>query len=210
VTDPDEFRRILAATEGAPAVGLDTETTGLDPPIDRVRTVQIATADAAWVVDAWAVGDLAPLRAWLAARARAGRGTIAHNAKFNLSMLRAALGGAPLAEVAVSDPMLWSQLLACGLPVDGGHGLAAVARRWLGVARPKEDQRGDWSGALRPEQVGLRRPRRLDAGAAGPGAVARRRGTQGDRRGGPGAGRGAGGRLRAPPCQTTHFEPRAV
>ena len=128
-------------------------TTGLAPPIDRVRTVQIATTDAAWVVDAWAVGDLAPLRPWLAARARAGRRTIARNAQFDLSMLHAALGGATLAEVAVSDPMLWSQLLACGLPVEGGHGLAAVARRWLGIALPKEEQCGDWSGALRPEQV---------------------------------------------------------
>ena len=83
VTDPDDFRRVLAATVAAPAVGLDTETTGLDPQIDRVRTVQIASPDAAWVVDAWAVGDIAALRAWLAARARAGRRTTAHNAKFD-------------------------------------------------------------------------------------------------------------------------------
>lgn len=153
VTDAEEFRRVLAATEGAPVVGLDTETTGLDPHVDRVRTIQLATGDAAWVVDAWEVRDIGALRDWLAARARAGLRTVAHNAKFDLSMLRAALGGAPLAEVAVSDPMLWSQLLACGLPVDGGHGLAAVVKRWLGVELPKEEQKGDWTGPLRPEQV---------------------------------------------------------
>ena len=153
MADADEFRRLLAATEGAPVVGLDTETTGLDPHADRVRTVQIATGEAAWVVDTWAVRDVAPLREWLAARARAGLRTVAHNAKFDLSMLRAALGGAPLAEVAVSDPMLWSQLLAYGLPVDGGHGLAAVAKRWLGIDLPKDEQKGDWTGTLRPEQV---------------------------------------------------------
>lgn len=154
VTDPAEFRRLLAATEGAPVVGLDTETTGLDPHVDRVRTIQIATGGAAWVVDAWAVQEIAPLREWLAARARAGHRTVAHNAKFDLSMLRAALGGDPLAEVAVSDPMLWSQLLACGLRVEEGHGLAAVAQRWLGIDLPKEEQKGDWgAGDLRPEQV---------------------------------------------------------
>ena len=154
VADADEFRRLLAATEGAPVVGLDTETTGLDPHADRVRTVQIATGEAAWVVDTWAVRDVGPLRGWLAARARAGLRTVAHNVKFDLSMLRAALGGAPLAELAVSDPMLWSQLLACGLPTDGGHGLAAVAQRWLGIDLPKEEQKGDWgTGGLRPEQV---------------------------------------------------------
>ena len=152
VTDAEEFRRLLAATEGAPVAGLDTETTGLDPHTDRVRTVQIATGEAAWVVDTWAMHDVAPLREWLAARARAGLRTVAHNVKFDLSMLRAVLGGAPLAEVAVSDPMLWSQLLACGLPVDGGHGLAAVAKRWLGIDLPKDEQKGDWTGPLRPEQ----------------------------------------------------------
>ena len=153
VAGAGEFRRLLAATEAEPVVGLDTETTGLDPHADRVRTVQIATGEAAWVVDTWAARDIGPMREWLAARARAGLRTVAHNAKFDLSMLRGALGGAPLVEVAVSDPMLWSQLLACGLPVEGGHGLAAVAKRWLGIDLPKEEQKGDWTGTLRPEQV---------------------------------------------------------
>ena len=153
MTDAEGFRRLLAATEGAPVVGLDTETTGLDPHADRVRSVQIATGDAAWVVDTWAVRDIGPLREWLAARAKDGRRTVAHNVKFDLFMLRAALGGAPLADVAVSDPMLWSQLLACGLPVESGHGLAAVAHRWLGIDLPKDEQKGDWTGTLRPEQV---------------------------------------------------------
>ncbi len=153
VTDAGAFRRLLAETEGARVAGLDTETTGLDPHLDRLRTVQIATDDTVWVVDAWAVRDLAPLRLWLAARARGGRRTVVHHGKFDLKVLRAALGGEPLEEVAVNDVMLWSQVLACGLPEAGGHGLAAVARRWLGVDLPKDEQRGDWTGQLRPEQV---------------------------------------------------------
>ena len=159
VVDAEGFRRVLAATERVPVVGIDTETTGLDPHTDRVRTIQFAMGDAAWVVDAWKVQngaplrDVAPVRQWLAIRARRGLRTVAHNAKFDLSMLRAALGGAPLAEVAVSDPMLWSQLLACGLPVEGGHGLSAVAQRWLEIELPKQERKGDWTGELRPEQV---------------------------------------------------------
>ncbi len=153
VTDADAFRRVLALTEAVPVVGLDTETTGLDPHADRVRTVQLATADAAWVVDAWAVGSLQPLGDWLGTRAAAGRRTALHNAKFDLRMLRGALGGAPLPAVAVSDLMLWSTLLACGLPEPGGHGLAAVAERWLGVDLPKEERLRGWGGPLRPEQV---------------------------------------------------------
>jgi DNA polymerase-1 len=149
----DEFRRVLAETESAPLVGLDTETTGLDPHRDRLRTVQLATAEAAWVVDVPAAGDLGPLSSWLAARAAAGRATALHSARFDLQMLRAALGGAPLQAVACNDLLLWSLVLGCGLPEEGGHGLSALAARWLGLALPKEERRGDWSGPLRPAQV---------------------------------------------------------
>ncbi len=153
VADAEAFGRTLAATESLPVVGLDTETTGLDPHVDRVRTVQIATADRAWVVDARAVGSLALLRPWLAARAAGRRRTVVYNGKFDLKMLRAALGGQALHELAISDLMLWSILLACGLPTPGGHGLAAAAARWLGIDLPKQERRGDWTGRLRAEQV---------------------------------------------------------
>lgn len=151
------LRRVLAQTEAAPAVGLDTETTGLDPYLHRVRTLQLALPDRVWVVDAFS-SDLAPLRPWLAARAAAGRRTLLHNAKFDLKMLRAATGGAPLRPVAVSDLWLWSLVLGCGLPprageAPPGHGLAALAARHLGLALPKGERSADWSGALRPEQV---------------------------------------------------------
>jgi len=119
VADAAAFRRLLAATEAAPAVGLDTETTGLDPHTDRLRTLQLATPGHAWVVDAFAVSDLGPLRTWLAARAASGRRTLLHNAKFDLKMLRAATGGAALHPVAVSDLLLWSLILGCGLPERG-------------------------------------------------------------------------------------------
>lgn len=153
VTTAEAFRRLLAESEGEPLAGLDTETTGLDPHGDRLRTIQIATANRVAVVDCAAVGSLAPLRAWLSARAATGATTVLHNAKFDLKMLRAALGGAPLHPVAVSDLLLGSLVLSCGLPQEGGHGLAALAGRWLGVALPKQERLGDWSGPLRPEQV---------------------------------------------------------
>lgn len=155
VSDVDAFRRVLAETEAAPEVGVDTETTGLDPHLDRLRTVQIAVAGRVWVVDAAAVGDLRPLRRWLAARAAAPRRTYLHNAKFDLKMMRAALGGAPVHPVAVRDLYLWSLVQACGLPAPGGHGLAALAARWLAVDLPKDERLGDWGrrGPLSPAQI---------------------------------------------------------
>lgn len=153
VADADRFRQVLAETEAAPLVGLDTETTGLDPHGDRLRTLQIAAPSSVYVVDVQVVGDLTPVRDWLAARARAGRRTALHNGQFDLRFLRAATGGAPLDPVTVEDTMLRSQVLACGLPVDGGHSLAAVSARWLGLELPKQERHGDWTGPLTPEQV---------------------------------------------------------
>lgn len=153
VTDAEAFARVLADTERDPVVGVDTETTGLDPHLDRLRTVQVANGARAWVVDVWAVPDLAPLRAWLAARAAAGRATVLHNAKFDLKMLRATLGGRPLEALAVEDLLLTSLVMACGLPQEGGHSLSALADRWLALGLPKAERLTDWSGALRDEQV---------------------------------------------------------
>lgn len=144
---------LLCRTEAEPLVGLDTETTGLDPHRDRLRTLQIATVTDAWVIDTWAVGELEPVRRWLAARAVAGHRTLLHNAKFDINMLRAAAGGAPIHPLAISDLLLWSLLLGCGRPVPGGHGLAAVADRWLSLSLAKDQQRADWTGPLTAEQV---------------------------------------------------------
>jgi len=175
VADREAFARLLAETEAAPVVGLDTETTGLDAHADRLRTIQLATPERIRVVDAWACGA-SLLRPWLAARARAGRRTLVHNGKFDLEMIRAATGGAPLEPVSVCDVMLWSLLLCCGLPEEGGHALAALALRWLGLDLPKEQRLAGWAGPLSPEQVRyagrdawilLPLARALEEGAAG-------------------------------------------
>ncbi len=64
---------LAAAAEGVRAwsgpVGVDTETTGLDPARDRVRLVQIAAGDETFVIDLFAFSEpataLAPLFAAL-------------------------------------------------------------------------------------------------------------------------------------------------
>jgi DNA polymerase I len=56
--DPYRTRKIL---------GIDTETTGLDPHQDQVRLVQIATAGMpTLVIDLWKVGEIHALKTLLA------------------------------------------------------------------------------------------------------------------------------------------------
>lgn len=128
----------VAALVGRPAVGLDSETTGLDPRVDRLRLVQIGLPDRAYVVDTWQVGDLSPLARLLADPAVR---KVGQNLKFDLGFWRQR---GMVEAAALYDTMLASQLLSCG--EDGAtHNLAALARRHLALALDKREQRSDWS-----------------------------------------------------------------
>ena len=70
----DELRRAIESISSQPVVGLDTETTELDPFTSRLRLIQLATPDRVFIVDfdAFVEGAadsdaLAPLRRLLAA-----------------------------------------------------------------------------------------------------------------------------------------------
>jgi ribonuclease D len=84
----DELRNAIETIEKQLVVGLDTETTDLDPYTSRLRLVQLATPDRVYIVDfdRFSDGDtrgsdaLAPLRRLLAAPRPI---KIAHNAKFD-------------------------------------------------------------------------------------------------------------------------------
>ena len=85
----DELRQTVALLTTHAVVGLDTETTELDPYYGRLRLIQLATPSVVYVidVDAFRNGDpkksevLAPLRDLLAAPRPI---KILHNAKFEI------------------------------------------------------------------------------------------------------------------------------
>src|SRR5918998_5161193 len=107
VTDPDELPGIARTLAGAEAIGADIETTDLSPRDGKVRLLQLATPDETFVVDAFAVRDLSPLRGAL----EDGPVKIFHNAKFDLAFLQEEHG---ISVSPVFDTMLAAQLL------DGG------------------------------------------------------------------------------------------
>src|SRR5436190_1493769 len=51
VTEPAALTQLLPQLQAAPRLGVDTETTGLDPLTDRLRLLQLAMADRVIVVD---------------------------------------------------------------------------------------------------------------------------------------------------------------
>jgi DNA polymerase-1 len=147
VTHAADLPRVATAIAASALVGLDIETTGLDPRCDRVRLLSLCcdTTDggaATYVVDCFAV-DPAPLWAALASVTVVG-----HNLLFDLQFL-ARLGFEP---GACRDTLLESQVLHAG---ERGlrHALAACCERELGEAVSKEEQASDWSGELTATQL---------------------------------------------------------
>src|SRR5262249_24915296 len=143
VGDVAAMGQVAESLREFPIVGLDLETTGLDPRRDRVRLLSQATPTTPWLVDCFAV-DPSPLFDALAACP-----LVAHNAAFDLGMLWK-LGFRP---GRVADTMVLSQLLYGTRQPRGFHTLAACVERELSRPLPKGLQSSDWSGDLSPEQL---------------------------------------------------------
>ena len=149
-------RRIneIAASDGI--IGVDTETTGLDPLVNQVRLVQVGTKDFALIVDLdgwraegeravpWDAPGLSELRALLEGNKR----KVLQNAAFDLNFLRGeniVLGG------ALFDTMIAAKIINNG--TGAKNDLGSLVDRVLKLQLPKELQKADWSGEISQEMV---------------------------------------------------------
>jgi DNA polymerase I-like protein with 3'-5' exonuclease and polymerase domains len=139
--EPSCLQTVRAALDESVLVGVDLETTGLDPRADRVRLLSLATDRGTYLIECFAV-DPAPLFEQLAERE-----LVFHNGAFDLSFLTR-VGFVP---GVVHDTMLRSQLLAAG--TNERHTLATCVQRELRRSLDKTEQRSDWSGALTAAQL---------------------------------------------------------
>jgi DNA polymerase-1 len=145
VTDAGELSGVAEALADAEAIGADIETTDLSPRDGKTRLLQLATPDETFVVDAFAVRDLSPLRDVL----EGGPVKAFHNSKFDYQFLLAEHG---ISLSPIFDTMLAAQLLDGG-EYGASYALEAVAERYLDEAVDKSEQRADWSGELSRAQL---------------------------------------------------------
>ena len=154
ITTADELRKAIANLEAQPVVGLDTETTELDPYTSRLRLIQLATPDLVYIIDfdKFADGDtrkseaLEPLRRLLAAPRPI---KIAHNAKFDAKFLKHNLG---IDLGGLFDTLLASQLVGAG-DIEERHGLETVAERYLNELVDKSERLSNWNLELTQAQL---------------------------------------------------------
>ena len=150
----DELRKAVETIEKQPVVGLDTETTDLDPYTSRLRLIQLAIPDRVYLVDfdRFSDGDtrrsdaLAPLRRLLAAPRPI---KIAHNAKFDAKFIKHNLG---VDLGGLFDTLLASQLVGAG-DIEERHGLETVAGRYLNELVDKSERLSNWDLELTTAQL---------------------------------------------------------
>jgi DNA polymerase I-like protein with 3'-5' exonuclease and polymerase domains len=138
----------------AKLVGVDTETTGLDPHKHRVRLVQVATSWSVLIVDLdgfrrdgrraveWSAQGLRSLREVLAGSKK----KVLQNAAFDLNFLRGegvVLGG------PIFDTMVAAKIINNGSSCK--NDLGSIVKRIFSVELPKELQKADWSGIISQE-----------------------------------------------------------
>jgi len=150
----DELRKAIETLTSQPVVGLDTETTDLDPYTSRLRLIQLATPDRVYIIDfdRFAGNDtrkneaLEPLRRLLAAPRPI---KIAHNAKFDAKFIKHNLG---VDLGGLFDTLLASQLVGAG-DIEERHGLETVAERYLNELVDKSERLSNWNFELTEAQL---------------------------------------------------------
>jgi DNA polymerase-1 len=143
ISTPAELAAALPQLLAQPLIGIDCESTGLDPLSNLLRSVQLATPSGVVIVDAFTcpLDLLTPLFT-------TERVLLFHNAKFDLQLLIVA--GMPWPKAKIFDTLLATQLLDAG--IKRGHKLQDLVARYLQQALPKELQTSAWGGELSPEQ----------------------------------------------------------
>jgi len=154
VTTAEELRRAVDELLHKHAVGLDTETTELDPYLGRLRLIQLASPDGVYIVDLNRFADadlksgaeMEPLRQLLTAPRPI---KIAHNAKFDAKFIKHNLG---VDIVGIFDTLLASQIVSAG-GLEDRHGLNAIAERYLNEAVDKSERLSNWEFELSESQL---------------------------------------------------------
>ncbi|MBL8195938.1 MAG: hypothetical protein JNM06_19250 [Blastocatellia bacterium] len=142
-----ELKLALEILRQSEAIGLDTETTGLDPYTSKLRLIQLSNTKQAFIIDLFKTPTLAQeLKGLFLAETPI---KVLHNAKFDLKMIKHHLG---LTIKSIFDTMLASKLISGGREGQS-HSLAQTALRFLNIGVDKTEQTSNWAENLSESQI---------------------------------------------------------
>ncbi|MBD2395967.1 bifunctional 3'-5' exonuclease/DNA polymerase [Cyanobacterium aponinum FACHB-4101] len=136
IENDEDLKASIATLKDERVLGIDTETTGLNPHCDKLRLIQIASENnPTLVIDAFKcnVKLLQPLLINEAVK-------VFHNAKFDIQFLMSE--GLEVSQT-IFDTQLASQLLTAGKS-NVRHSLKAIASEYLGIELDKGEQLSDF------------------------------------------------------------------
>ena len=139
IEDDKELEREIALIKDEDILGIDTETTGLDPHTSKVRLIQIATRNQQTIIiDCFKCNPklIQPLLLNDAIK-------VFHNAKFDLQFLFKV--GLEVNQ-KIFDTMLGYQLITAGNN-NIKASLKVVSEKLLGIEVSKDEQKSDWSNS---------------------------------------------------------------
>ncbi|MCM0647170.1 bifunctional 3'-5' exonuclease/DNA polymerase [Clostridium swellfunianum] len=147
--DKDEgLEEALNIISGSKILGVDTETTGLEPITNKIRLLQIAAVDKpVLVIDMFLISEAAKEK--LKGIFNTDSVKVFQNAKFDLKFL---MNNGFEIKGPVFDTMLAAQLINDGTGPRSA-GLESLVSYYLGLKLPKEEQKSDFSGSLREAQI---------------------------------------------------------
>lgn len=152
ITKAEDFTQVASRVLNAAEVAIDLETTGLNPRRDRIRLVSLYTpgGEDAFVLDLFAlVSETEALRDFFITLLTSERIIkMGHNLSFDLGFLQHHFGIEGVHRVYCT--LLGSQILEALYLHEGfvRHGLADVARRFIGADISKDEQKSDWSAPV--------------------------------------------------------------
>jgi DNA polymerase I len=147
VTNYFELQKYSQHLQMSKVLGIDTETTGLDPLHDKIRLMQVAMGGYPVIIfDMWKIDQ--PTQAFLRELMAGKAIKVFQNAKFDMKFLERA--GLPVAG-RIFDTYIAGHLLRQKTRLTR-FGLDTLAQHYLGVELPKDHQTSNWSDHLSAEQ----------------------------------------------------------
>lgn len=148
IDNDEKLNEALMLINESKILGVDTETTGLDPIIDKIRLLQIAAQNkSVLVIDMFLLSEEGKKK--LKNIFNSDSIKVFQNSKFDLKFL---LANDFEFRGPIFDTMLAAQLVNDNTGPRSAA-LDSLASYYLGIKLPKEEQKSDFSGSLRAAQI---------------------------------------------------------